>query len=194
MNKIYIEISKLTDEFRTMAFGLTQNEDKINEAVQELMLYFLQATPETIKNIYEKDGINGIKKYGAVVLKRSLTSKYSRFYYKYDKYYKHIDSNNYICNSTYYEHDFSGSNNYYKSLSNIAEQDNESNWQKLELIDKQLDELYWYDREMFKLYYYKDNGKNTLDSIAEKTKISRNSIFNTVKKVRSILKKKLNNE
>ena len=194
MNKIYIEISKLTDEFRTMAFGLTQNEDKINEAVQELMLYFLQANPETIKNIYEKDGINGIKKYGAVVLKRSLTSKYSRFYYKYDKYYKHIDSNNYICNSTYYEHDFSGSNNYYKSLSNIAEQDNDSNWQKLELIDKQLDELYWYDREMFKLYYYKDNGKNTLDSIAEKTKISRNSIFNTVKKVRSILKKKLNNE
>ena len=55
MTEIYIEISKLTDKFRTMAYGLTTDENKINEAVQELMLYFLQANPETIRNIYEKD-------------------------------------------------------------------------------------------------------------------------------------------
>ena len=40
MNKIYIEISKLTDKFRTMSYGLTQNEHDIENAVQELMLYF----------------------------------------------------------------------------------------------------------------------------------------------------------
>ena len=82
MTDIYIEISKLTDKFRTMAYGLTTNENKINEAVQELMLYFLQANPSVIKSIYDKDGIDGITRYGAVALRRALTSTRSNFYYK----------------------------------------------------------------------------------------------------------------
>ena len=51
-----------------------------------------------------------------------------------------------------------------------------------------MDDLYWYDRELFKLYY----SGETLDSLAAKTKISRNSLFTTIDKVRTILKKKLN--
>ena len=189
MNKIYSEIATLTEGFRTMCYGLTIDEEKINEAVQELMLYFLQMNPKTLEDIYLKDGLHGIKKYGAVVLKRSLTSKYSRFFYKYEKYYRHLDNFNYISNPTLHEPDLSHANTYYKSISNIANPDEETQWEKLEDIDKALDELYWYDREMFKLYYYK---KNTLDSIAAKTKISRNSVFNTIDRVREILKKKLN--
>tara|TARA_R100001594_G_scaffold145020_1_gene194721 strand:- start:5260 stop:5841 length:582 start_codon:yes stop_codon:yes gene_type:complete len=192
MNEIYIEIADLTSEFRKMAFGLTTNEDRINEAVQELMLYFLSMNPQILSEIYNKDGIEGIKKYGAVVLKRSLTSKYSRFYYKYDKYYTHIDSLNYVSDVTNGKFGVYDNSPYYKSISNIAEDTTQSNWGKLEEIDRELDSLYWYDRELFKLYYYKDDGKNTLDSIAAKTKISRNSIFNTIDKVRKILKKNLN--
>ena len=60
---------------------------------------------------------------------------------------------------------------------------------KLEQIDCILDTLHWYDSELFKLYYYEGN---TLDSIAAKTKISRNSIFTTIDKVREIIKKELN--
>ena len=55
MTDIYIEISKLTDKFRTMAFGITTDENKIHEAVQELMLYFLSMNPTTLKGIWEKD-------------------------------------------------------------------------------------------------------------------------------------------
>ena len=66
MNKIYNEIAKLTEKFRTMAYGLTTDENKINEAVQELMLYFLQANPDAIKKIYDNDGIEGLTRYGAV--------------------------------------------------------------------------------------------------------------------------------
>ena len=55
-------------------------------------------------------------------------------------------------------------------------------------MDKELDKLNWYDRELFKLYYYEGN---TLDSLATKTKISRNSLFTTIDKVRDILKKEL---
>ena len=59
MTEIYLEIAKLTDKFRTMAYGLTTDENKVNEEVQELMLYFLQMNPDILKGIYEKDGILG---------------------------------------------------------------------------------------------------------------------------------------
>jgi hypothetical protein len=90
MTEIYIEISKLTDKFREMAYRYTKDKTVVNEAVQELMLYFLQANPDVIRSIYEKDGIEGITKYGAVALRRALTSPRSNFYYKYQKYYTHI--------------------------------------------------------------------------------------------------------
>ena len=193
MNKIYIEISKLTDKFRTMAYGITTNEDKVNEAVQELMLYFLQANPKVIKTIYETDGIEGITRYGAVALRRALTSKRSNFYYKYEKYYTHIDWFMGNGSTSITNIDYAGNNTYYKNISNIANQEIDSyQWQKLEQIDRQLDKLEsWYDRELFKLYYYEGN---TLDSLAAKTKISRNSLYTTIDKVRTILKKELNED
>ena len=190
MNEIYLEISKLTDKFRKMSYGLTTDENKINNAVQELMLYFLSMNPNTLRAIWEKDNKDGIIRYGAVVLRRALTSPRSNFYYKYEKYYKHIDSFNYNCTPTFTNIDYGGDNIYYKSLSNIPNKKETYQWEKLEEIDKQLDKLdSWYDRELFKLYYYEGN---TLDSLAEKTKISRNSLFTTIDKVRDILKKELN--
>ena len=175
-----------------MAYGLTTDENKVNEAVQELMLYFLQMNPETLRSIYEKDGIKGITKYGAVALRRALTSPRSNFYYKYEKYYKHIDSFSNNCSTTFNNIN-NGDNNYNnKHISNIPNQevDNTSLY-KLELIDKELDKIpYWYDRELFKLYY----SGETLDSLAAKTRISRNSIFTTIHKVRTILKKELNED
>jgi DNA-directed RNA polymerase specialized sigma subunit len=157
------------------------------------MLYLLQANPQVIKKIYESDGIDGLTRYGAVALRRALTSKRSNFYYKYEKYYTRIDSftNNVSVSSNHL--DYGNDNNYYKSLSNIpnAEVDN-AQLHKLEIIDKQLDKLEnWYDRELFKLYYYEGN---TLDSLAKKTKISRNSLFTTIDKVRTILKNELNED
>jgi len=192
MTDIYIEISKLTDKFRTMAYGLTTDENKINEAVQELMLYLLQANPQVIRKIYENDGIEGITRYGAVALRRALTSTRSNFYYKYEKYYTHIDSSSYSCSTTFSNDDVAHNIANNKHIYNLPnkEVDNES-LNKLELIDVQLDKLNWYDRELFKLYYYEGN---TLDSLAAKTRISRNSLFTTIDKVRTILKKELNED
>ena len=48
--------------------------------------------PDTLRSIYEKDGKKGILSYGAVVLRRSFTSNRSPYYYKYKKYYTHIDN------------------------------------------------------------------------------------------------------
>ena len=190
MTEIYLEISKLSEKFRTMCYGLTQNKTDIDNAVQELFLYFMQMNPETLKKIYYKDGLDGITKYGAVVLRRALTSPRSPFYYKYEKYYTHIDSSCYSTSTTFSNDDvaFNVANN--KNISNIPNQEVNYQWEKLEQIDKVLDTLHWYDRELFKLYY----SGETLDSLAEKTRISRNSLFTTIDKVRTILKKELVDE
>ena len=192
MTDIYIEISKLTDKFRTMAYGITNDENRVNESVQELMLYFLQMNPTTLKNIYEKDGIDGLTRYGAVALRRSLTSKRSNFYYKFDKYYKHIDE---FTSTITYDVIETGEVVPNKHLYNLPNEEEDvshnKSLYKLELIDVELDKLEsWYDRELFKLYY----SGETLDSLAAKTGISRNSIFTTIDKVRTILKKELNED
>ena len=186
MNEIYIEISKMTNKFKTMCYGLTNNVTEIEDAVQELMMFFLNMNPKTLKSIWEKDGEKGIISYGAVVLKRALTSPRSPFYYKYKKYYTHIDSL-YETNTTINHITIS------KYLHNIPEiKVDNTHTIKLDKIDKILkDKIYWYDKRVFELYYYENN---TLDSLAKKTKISRNSLYTTIDKVRNIIKKELVNE
>ena len=190
MTEIYAEIAKLSDKFRTMAYGLTTDKNKIHEAVQELMLYLLQANPETIKKIYDNDGIEGITRYGAVALRRALTSTRSNFYYKYEKYYTHIDSSCFNTNYTSSNDELAYSIANNRNIANIPNE-KVDNYQctKLEEIDKALEDFTWYDKKIFELYYYEGN---TLDSLAKKTSISRNSLFTTIDKVRTILKKKLN--
>ena len=188
MTEIYLEISKLSDKFRTMAFGLTADENEVNESVQELMLYFLQANPDVIKRIYDKDGILGITRYGAVALRRALTSPRSNYYYKYKKYYTHIDS---LTSAVTYDaivSELQGQFNY-KHLYNMPnELVDDYQWTSLEKIDSALDDFTWYDKKVFELYYYEGN---TLDSLAAKTGISRNSLYTTIDKVRTELKYKL---
>ena len=194
MTDIYIEISKLTDKFRTIAYGVCQDGNKINNAVQELMLYFLQMNPDTLKNIYDKDGIEGVTKYGAVALRRFLTSKRSSFYYKYDKYYRNL-ATPYVTDSSIGKRqaEYFGKSIYngFCNFTDPEEKLDTLQWEKLETIDNELDKLNWYDRELFKLYYY---DGNTLDSLAAKTKISRNSLFTTIDKVRTLLKQRINED
>ena len=186
MTEIYLEISKLSDKFRTMAYGLNPDENEVNEAVQELMIYFLQMNPETLKTIYDKDGILGVTRYGAVALRRALTSTRSNYYYKYKKYYEHIDS--FTSKVTYNDMDITNQyvNKHLYNLPNEIEDNYQ--WTSLEKIDSALDSFSWYDSKVFTLYYYEGN---TLDSLAKKTGISRNSLFTTIDKVRTELKYKL---
>ena len=183
MTEIYLAISKLSDKFRTMCYGITKDKEAIDDSVQELMVYFMQMNPETLRSIWEKDGQDGIIRYGAVVLRRALTSPRSPFYYKYKKYYKNLVGVNYKTSAT--------QNNFHKSIYNIPEEKLDNyQWEKLEEIDKVLDKLGWYDKKIFELYY----SGETLDSLAKKTRISRNSLFTTIDKVRAILKKELIDE
>ena len=191
MTDVYLKISQLSKWYKKICFGLTKDEEAINDAVQELMVYFLSMNPETLLNIYLKDGELGLKKYGAVVLKRSLTSVRSNYYYKYRKYYKNLVGQTLSTTSSSYD---KVQNDFHKSIYNlpqIDEVEDNSTWEKLEKIDLILDTLHWYDKKLFELYY---TEKTTLDSLAKKTGISRNSIFTTLQKVRWIIKDKIKDE
>ena len=100
MTEIYYEITKLSEDFRKMCYGLTNDKNEVDELVQELMMYFLQMNTTVLRKIWNKDGKKGILNYGAVALKRAYTSPRSNYYYKYKKYYTHIDRFSYNTNKT----------------------------------------------------------------------------------------------
>ena len=178
MNKVYQAVADCRKTFVEMCYTFTKDINEIDEVVQECIVYFMHMNPQTLKDIYVKDGEKGLIRYGAVVLRRSLTSARSPFYYKYKKYYTHVQD--------FYETDYTKGRQ--QTIYNMPEVIEEYKWTKLEEIDQVLDKQTWYDKKIFEIYY----SGETLDSLASKTGISRNSLFTTIDKVREILKKELN--
>ena len=178
MNELHNIIANLRQTMVYMAYGLIKDYNEIQEIVQETLVYMLQMNQTTLKKIYDKDGKDGLLRYAGVVMRRSVHSTKSPYYYKYKKYYENI-SWNYSATAGV------------KPYKNIPNEAPDIKWQYLEKIDEILDTKYWYDKEIFKLYYYENN---TLDSLAEKTGISRNSIYNTINKIRQEIKEELDDQ
>ena len=129
---------------------------------------------------YPKDELQSIKEngrlffFGARIMANMYHSKTSRYYYKIKKYsQQHIDY----------------------SRTNLDEfiftsTDTSNQIENIMII---LKDVYWYDRELFKLYYFGNNEgkKYTYTSLSEKTGISRRSIFYTIKGVKEYIKEKI---
>jgi len=179
MNDLKNVIANCRKTLVKMAYGLLDDDNEIQEIVQETIMYLYTMNQDTLKKIYDKDGVTGILKYSGVVMRRAVHSKRSNYYYKYNKYYEKIDTN----------YNLISKDKKTKDIENLPNYDYNITWTYLEKIDTELDNMYWYDAELFKLYYYENN---TLDSLAEKTGISRNSIHTTISKVRKQLKENLN--
>ncbi len=191
MNKIYKIIGDLRDVYVGIALQYTRKKYEAEDAVSELFIYFMQMNKQTLSKIYKSDGRDGLIKYGAVALRRSFTSPRSKFYYIYKRYNKIVDDGG-KNKKQFYTHDQTINNK--KNIEDIAyNTDSTYTWEYLEKIDKELDKIYWYDSQVYKLYYNVDN-KETLDSLAKKTGISRNSLFTTLDNVRKHLKKVLSDE
>lgn len=81
-------------------------------------------------------------------------------------------------------------------LNNIIE-DNEENIEDkmtrvnetLKEVDKILNEMYWFDRKLFKLYV---DDFNSIRELAKETKLGHVTVYKTIKKCRINIKKKLN--
>lgn len=104
-------------------------------------------------------------------------SKTSPFYYKYKK------------ASVEYNDDYD--TNFDKIIL-TDDDDNSLREKRLLIVEEILSEMYWYDRELFLLYFYGDNDgkKFTYTSMSEKLGISRRSIFYTIKQVKEHIKLK----
>ena len=183
IKKIYQLIADNRQRFVDVASRYTDDKNIIDEGVQEQMLYFMQINKQTLIDIYNKDGLEGIVRYGAVAIHRAITSSRSTYFYKYRKYYTKIDEHYTNFND----------NRFCKDITQIPDVVDESIYKKLaiEKIEKELGNMYWYDKKVFEVYY---NEGHTLDSLAKKTGISRNSLFTTLKKVRTKLKEILDDD
>ena len=175
IKKIYEIVGSLRQVFMGIAGQYTKDEYQMEDAVQELFVIFLSMNPKTLKRIYKQDGKKGLIKYGAVVLRRNFTCNKNTYYYKYRRYYTMFD-----------EFDNTKKYTYEKGEGQT------NTWELFEKMDLELDKLYWYDKKIYQLYYNPDG--ETLDKLAKKTKISRNSLFNTIDNVRKHLKKVLGDE
>jgi len=172
---VYKALEEGYPKFKEVALNICNDEDKASDVVQMTMEAVLKMPKETLQDIYNK---NGLLWYVVRIINLNIKSKTSRYYYKYNKYYELIDSNN--STITY-------SSDYYE---NKPGDDTRSNTHiRLDAIDDLLEELYWYDRELFTTYY---KGGYTLDTLAEQTGISRTSIFHTIKRVREYIKDNIN--
>ena len=185
MTKIYQIIGDLRDVYIGISLQYTNNKYEAEDAVSMLMEYFMCMNKDTLQQIYKSDGKDGLIKYGAVALRRSFTSPRSKFYYTYKRYGSIIDDSIQLVRD----------NDNTKDINNILyiTDDSDPTWVYFEKLDKALDSMYWYDRDVYKLYYNVEK-KETLDSLAKKTKISRSSLFTTINNVKIKLKEILSDE
>tara|TARA_Y100000401_G_scaffold68396_1_gene54811 strand:- start:449 stop:988 length:540 start_codon:yes stop_codon:yes gene_type:complete len=175
-NDLKKTLTSLQQVFKGIAGQYVGQQHKIDDAVQMLYEMFLTMNQETLNRIFEKDGRDGLIRYAGVTLRRYFTANKNKYYYTYRKYYEKLKNEDV--------------SNYEYIQNQNTTQDEIQKWEYFEKIDIELDKMYWYDREVYRLYY--DVEKNeTLDTLSKKTGISRNSLFNTIDNVRKVLKKVL---
>lgn len=173
-------ITKTYDKLYNVALQVS-NEKDAKELLHECLLVLLEYKEKGKADKLKELNTKSILFFVSRIMVNMYHSNTSRYYYKYRKFYKHIVIGK--------DRD---SINADKFIFNNKE-GKEMIEKKLEFIDRTLNTLYWYDRELFKLYYFgeKDGRRYSLTSLAKKTGISRNSIFNTIKNVKETIKNKL---
>ncbi len=120
-----------------------------------------------------------IYKYFNRMCKLNYYSKNSKYYYTYNKINEKVSF--YANTSLTSDHKSQNNNNIYINKNE-------------DLINSILNELHWYDRELFKLYVLgdKENSNYSYTNLAKKTGISRISIYYTIRSVKKYVKKRLN--
>ena len=165
----YDAVLSSIERLKEVAHNIAGNARDGDDALQELMVWIFEMPEEKLNKIY--DG-GGLLWYCIRSLSLMLNSKNSRYYYKYRKFYELVDSNIQVGN-----------------VRDVSHDNQTAKYKLLQDIDDIVEDLYWYDKELFKLYYY---SGNTLHGLAEQTGISRTSIFNTIKRVKEYIKKEIN--
>ena len=149
-----------------MAFniaGRKGKDDLLSFVIEELY----KCDQERINEIIKK---NQLTFYIARVMLNQYHSKTSRYYYKYNKYYEY--------HTTTTIESITADNTEYTI------KDKQEVEERLEWIEDKLKDCYWFDSEVFKVYYLEEHS---LNSMAKATKINRNTLFKAINNVKKYL-------
>ena len=164
LNK-YLE--KNYGKLKDMSYNITsgKGEDLLSFVIEELY----KCDTERIKDIIKNKQFTF---YIARVMINQFHSKTSRYYYKYNK---------------YYEYHISGIQDGVSTDDTIETIEYKVNVEeRLDWIDTKLKDLYWFDAEVFKLYYLSDKNFS-LNTMAKATKINRNTLHKSITNVKEFL-------
>jgi hypothetical protein len=163
LNKYLIEnYNKLKDMAFNIA-GKNGKDDLLSFVIEELY----KCDQDRINEIIEK---NQLTFYIARVMLNQYHSKTSRYYYKYNKYYEY--------HTTTTIESISADNVDYTI------KDKELIEERLDWIEDKLKDVYWFDAQVFKVYYLENHS---LNSMAKATKINRNTLFKAISNVKKYL-------
>jgi len=167
-----LNISRTITGSKHLTLITTDADDLLHETVEIL---YKKVKPSKIKKLIKK---NQLVFFVVRIMINQFHSKTSPYYYKYKKYYKHINPN-YNTSILWSEH----------WINNIPEDDSIKVKKEFEVmltkVEKQLNKMNWFDSEIFKVYYL---FKHSLNSLAKETGINRNTLYKSIKKVKNKLK------
>ena len=154
------------NKLKDMAYNITSgkgNDDLFSFVVEELY----KCDQDRIDEIITK---NQMTFYVVRVMINQYHSKTSRYYYKYKKYYEYHTTTTIEC--------LSADNTQYTI------KDKELVEERLEWIEEKLKDLYWFDAEVFKIYYREGFSLNQMQ---KETKINRNTLHKAITNVKKYL-------
>lgn len=170
--------------------NITNNHDDHEELLHECLVALYEKGHEFVDGLQEG---GALQFYCVRIMLNMWNSSTSSYHYKFRFQKKFI----FELFSEYQNEKMAEKNHLTPSIQEIREQlHNDFLDNAVDTMHEILDELYWYDRELFKLYKFgSNNGKRwTLNSLAVKTGISRTSIFDTTNKVMKYLDKRMKEE
>ena len=153
------------DKLKDISYNITngKGEDLLSFVIEEIY----KCDQIRLREIIEKDQMTF---YVVRIMLDQYHSKTSRYYYKYDKYYEY--------------HTCTTIENITADNTEYTIKDKKEVEEKLEWIEEKLKDLYWFDAEIFRIYYREGFS---LNQMAKETKISRATIYKAVKNVKNYL-------
>jgi DNA-directed RNA polymerase specialized sigma24 family protein len=178
-SKILDILAKRHTDWIKMAKGFRINEDKANELVQEMYIRMHDYTKDVKRIMYNENEINTFYIY--ITLRNLYYSKFTNYNNNNKKIILLSDYKGTFNNKNFY--DFEEQTESYEKKINL-----EALYDK---IDEIIEEWYWYDKKLTKLYL---NTDMSMRDISKETKISLSSIFNTLTNAKEKIRKESKEE
>ena len=163
LDEYLIENYQKLKEIALKVSGIDEYEDLLHFVIEELY----KCDPVRIREIIENKQMTF---YVVRVMLNQHHSKTSRYHYKYRKYYDIHTTTTIEC--------ISPDNTKDKT------KDKELVEERLDWIEDKLKDVYWFDAEVFRIYYREGYS---LSQMAKETRINKNTLYKAIRNVKNYL-------